>query len=44
MSKSPQTPAPASRVWTTPRLIRLGTIADVAGNQTAGPQSANSKS
>ena len=32
MSKSIQTPAPALRTWTTPRLDRLGTIADVAAN------------
>lgn len=30
MSKSIQTPAPALRMWSTPRLNRLGTIADVA--------------
>lgn len=30
MSKPIQTPAPALRTWSTPRLARLGTIADVA--------------
>lgn len=32
MSKPIQTPAPALRTWSTPRLSRLGTIADVAAN------------
>ena len=32
MSKPIQTPAPALRTWSTPRLARLGTIADVAAN------------
>lgn len=29
MSKSIQSPAPAFRTWSTPRLKRLGTITDV---------------
>ena len=44
MSKPIQTPAPALRTWSTPRLNRLGTIADVAGGQVAGPQGAGAKS
>ena len=32
MSKPIQTPAPALRTWSTPRLDRLGTIADVRAN------------
>ena len=32
MPKSQQKPAPIRRTWNTPRLNRLGTIADVAGN------------
>lgn len=32
MSKPIQTPAPALRTWSTPRLARLGRIADVAAN------------
>lgn len=35
MSKSIQTPAPALRKWSKPRLDRLGTIADVAANSSA---------
>ena len=31
MSKSQQKPAPSGRVWNAPRLVRIGTIADVAG-------------
>lgn len=35
MSDSKQMPAPASRVWNAPRLVRIGTIADVAANNSA---------
>ena len=31
MTKSQQKPAPTGRAWNTPRLVRIGTIADVAG-------------
>ena len=31
MPKSNQMPAPTARVWNVPRLVRIGTIADVAG-------------
>jgi hypothetical protein len=31
MSDTTKTPAPARKTWSTPRLNRLGTIADVAG-------------
>lgn len=41
MSKPIQTPAPAPRTWTTPRLDRLGTIADVAGTGLGGAQGSN---
>ena len=44
MSNSKQKPAPTSRVWNAPRLTRIGTIADVAGSQTAGPQGGGTKS
>lgn len=40
MSKSKQTPAPTSRVWNTPRLVRIGTIADVAGAPAGATQNA----
>ena len=32
------------RPWTTPELKKLGTIADVAASQTAGPQGGGTKS
>ena len=32
MSKSQQTPARTVREWNAPRLVRIGTIADVAAN------------
>ena len=41
MSKPIQTPAPALRTWSTPRLARLGTIADVAGSGFGGAQGSN---
>ena len=44
MSSPKQTPAPTRRVWNAPRLTRIGTIADVAGTQTAGPQGGGAKS
>ena len=44
MSTAKQMPAPTGRVWNTPRLVRIGTIADVAGSQTPGPQGAGAKS
>ena len=31
MTQSKQMPAPTGRVWNTPRIVRIGTIADVAG-------------
>ena len=43
MSKATQT-QPALKAWSTPQLIRLGTIEDVAGNQAAGPQGNGAKS
>lgn len=43
MSNSKKIPAPISRVWNAPRLERIGTIADVAGNQGAGAQGAGAK-
>ena len=43
MPKSQQKPAPTGRVWNAPRLVRIGTIADVAGNQGAGTQGAGAK-
>ena len=44
MSKSQQTPARTVREWNAPRLVRIGTIADVAGGQTPISQSTNTKS
>lgn len=44
MSNANQTPAPMTRAWNAPRLKRIGTIADVAGSQTAGPQGGGAKS
>ena len=43
MSNSKQKPTPVSRVWNAPRLIRIGTIADVAGNQGTGTQGGGAK-
>ena len=44
MTKSQQKPALSGRVWNAPRLVRIGTIADVAGKETAGTQAGNTKS
>ena len=44
MPNSKQMPASPGRVWNPPRLNRIGTIADVAGSQTAGPQGNGAKS
>jgi hypothetical protein len=44
MSQTTKTPAPARKTWSAPRLNRLGTIADVAASQTAGPQGSGTKS
>ena len=44
MSTSKQMTASPARVWNAPRLVRIGTIADVAGGQTAGPQGGGAKS
>ena len=41
MSNSQQKPAPTGRVWNTPRLKRIGTIADVAGTGFGGAQGSN---
>jgi hypothetical protein len=30
--------------WTQPKLVRIGQISDVGGNQTAGPQGSGTKS
>lgn len=38
MEKTSTNPAPAARIWTAPRLVKLGTIADVAGSGTANQQ------
>ena len=35
MSNSKQMPASPARVWNAPRLVRIGTIADVAANNSA---------
>lgn len=43
MSNSKQKPVPTGRVWNAPRLKRIGTIADVAGSQAAGPQGGGAK-
>ena len=43
MTKSQHKPALTGRVWNAPRLVRIGTIADVAGNQGAGTQGAGAK-
>ena len=43
MTKSQHKPAPIGHVWNAPRLVRIGTIADVAGSQAAGPQGAGAK-
>ena len=38
MSTPQQTPAPARREWDTPRLNRIGTIADVSQQGPGTPQ------
>lgn len=43
MTNPQQKPAPTGRVWTAPRLQRIGTIADVAGSQGTGPQGSGAK-
>lgn len=43
MSETTKTADPR-RKWTAPELKKLGTIADVAGGQTAGTQAMGSKS
>ena len=40
MSKSQQTPARTVREWNAPRLVRIGTIADVAGAPAGATQNA----
>ena len=40
MSSSKQKPAPTGRMWNTPRLVRIGTIADVAGAPAGATQNA----
>ena len=42
MSKSQQAPARTVREWNAPRLVRIGTIADVAGNGTVTTQTPGS--
>ena len=44
MSKSQQAPARTVREWNAPRLVRIGTIADVAGGPTPISQTTNTKS
>ena len=44
MSNSKQMPTSPARVWNAPRVVRIGTIADVAGKQSAGPQGGGAKS
>ena len=44
MPHSQQTTAPQPRVWTKPRLERIGTIADVTGNTGSAFQQGNNKS
>ena len=44
MSNAKNVLAPASRVWNAPRLVRIGTIADVAGNTGSAFQQGNNKS
>ena len=44
MSTSQQTPARTVREWNAPRLVRIGTIADVAGNSGSAFQQGNNKS
>lgn len=44
MSKSQQMPASSVREWNAPVLVRIGTIADVANSQAAGPQGGGTKS
>lgn len=41
MSNSKKMPAPTSREWNAPRLVRIGTIADVAGSGAAAVQGKN---
>jgi hypothetical protein len=43
MSDTAKIPVPR-RIWAAPELKKLGTIADVAGSQTAGPQGSGTKS
>jgi len=38
MQKTSPNPAPAAKTWSAPRLVKLGTIADVAGGGVAGTQ------
>ena len=40
MTKSQQKPALSGRVWNAPRLVRIGTIADVAGAPAGATQNA----
>ena len=40
MSKSQQAPARTVREWNAPRLVRIGTIADVAGAPAGTSQNA----
>ena len=44
MTTSQHKPAPTDRVWNAPRLTKIGTIADVAGNSGAAFQQGNNKS
>ena len=43
MTKSAATKQPQSKAWFKPKLERLGTIADVANAQGAGPQGNGAK-
>lgn len=43
MHQPQQTTATSRKTWTAPRLSKLGTIADVAGNQGASSQTSNNK-
>ena len=40
MSSSKQKTAPTGRMWNAPRLVRIGTIADVAGAPAGATQNA----
>ena len=44
MSKSQQTPARTVQEWNAPRLVRIGTIADVAGGPIPIAQAVNTRS